>query len=498
MPCFYLLLIVIFPSSASAQVVDDCSLDDENNDSLVLSTGRARAASQTSLILDDITFNNATYSNIEINLDINTLTWAIERPFPPAGGLDLSNAEVTLISDNDIRIRGAEFQGLLYDATIVLNLNSTFSAKDVNFFTGGVSETNTSNFGSWNNSGGRDPESTDNPRYTLTLCKTQSIVIDLESEADTYLYLLDSNDNVIAENDDRDFSAADFNSRIETTLSAGVYTVVVASFSTGESDVFDIEIDTDNGDGALNLRAIPGTSFVDYASVSGHVSDSISAEPVNAAEILVFDFLAGNPDVTVYSDSAGNYFLRVFANRLRANTFNAVATADGCTGSNNAFGVVNTDNHATINFSLDCEGQSNPDPEPSMNDGELSVTLTSGSCTITQANTNFVSYEFALSASGSASGSVDTRFDFEWLENPGIVIESCGVWTYREGQQDCIRGPNDPSSTTWTGGQTVNLPQAAVTFNEPREITPFINRGGSLGSTHPANLELEPFVIACQ
>lgn len=147
MLCFYLLLSVIFPSVTSAQVVNDCSLDNENNDNLILSTGRARAASETSLILDDITFNNATYSNIEINLDINTLTWSIGRPFLQAGGLDLSNAEVTLISDNDIRIRGVEYQGVLYDATLVLNLNSTFSAKDISLFTGGVSETNTSNFG---------------------------------------------------------------------------------------------------------------------------------------------------------------------------------------------------------------------------------------------------------------------------------------------------------------------------------------------------------------
>lgn len=128
----------------------------------------------------------------------------------------------------------------------------------------------------------------------------------------------------------------------------------------------------------------------------------------------------------MHSDNTGNYFLRVFANRLRANTFNAVATATDCTDSNNAFGVVNADNHATINFSLECDGQSSPDSEPNTDDGELSVTLTSGSCTITQANTSFVSYEFTLTASGSASGSVDTRFDFEWLENPGIVIQSSG------------------------------------------------------------------------
>lgn len=440
-----LSLVALSIDSAMAQSADDCALDDANGDNLVLSTGRARVSSQTSIILDDITYDNSTYSNVEINLDVNTLTWSVERPFPPAGGLDFSNAEVTLIGDNDIRFRGIDYLGVLYDVTLVLHLDGTFSAKDVGLFTGGVSETNSSGFGSWNNSGGEDATSDDNPRYTLTLCNTQSIVIDLTSGADTYLYLLDSNGNIIAENDDRDFDAGDYNSRIEITLAAGDYTVVVATFFTGESDTFDIEVDTNSGDGALNLRAIPGTSFVDYASVGGRVTDSQSGEPISGAEILVFDFLAGNPDVTVFSNSTGDYFLRIFADRLRANTFNAVAAAEGCDDSAAVFGIVNADNHATINFSLDCGEQDNPDDGSNGGNGDDdsetgSISIEAASCTAVRFSFGTIQYN-EINLSGTASGPVGASVS-------GTVDLECSAWT------NCERQSGEPASTSWTDYST--------------------------------------------
>ena len=353
-----------------------------------------------------------------------------------------------------------------------------------------VDERNTSDSGSWDGSGGLDETSADNPRYKLELFTTQTVVIDLQSTADNYLFLLDADGIILEEDDDGDFSS--LNARIEITLGAGIYYVVVATFDPGETDDYDIDVDTDGGRGALNLRAIAGTDFVSYASLGGHVTDAQTGAPIASAEITVFGLVAGFTEVTVFSDNSGEYFLRLFADRLVINTFNATATATDCEASAPLFSPVDADNDATIDFALECEAGADPDP----GDGELSVELSSGVCTITQVGD--FTYEFALSANGTASGSVDTRFDFEWLENPGIIIEDCGAWTFRESQQDCIRGPNDPATTTWSGGAVVNLPLASVNFNDPRQITPFVNRGGSLGSTHPANLELDPFTITCQ
>jgi hypothetical protein len=355
-----------------------------------------------------------------------------------------------------------------------------------------VDERNTSDSGSWTSSGGLNETSADNPRYKLELSTTQTLVIDLQSETDNYLFLLDADGNIVVENDDRDFSS--FNARIEITLDAGIYYVVVATYDPGETDDFDIDVDTDGDRGALNLRAIAGTDFVDYTSLGGHVTDALTGAIIANAEITVFGLVGGFTDVTVFSDSSGEYFLRLFADRLALNTFNAMATADGCEASAAFFSPVDADNDATIDFALECAAGGDPDPDPG--GGDLYVELSSGVCTITQIND--FTFEFSLSANGTASGSVDTRFIFEWLENPGIYIEDCGAWTFREGQQDCMRGPDDPATTTWSGGDAVNLPRASVNFNDPRQITPFVNRGGALGSTHPANLELDIFTISCQ
>ena len=89
--------------------------------------------------------------------------------------------------------------------------------------------------GNWTSSGGRSYTSSGNPKYTLSLPKSDSVEINLTSSVDTYLYLLNISGSVIAYNDD---GGVGYNSKIVKSLSAGTYTVVAATYSSGKSGSF--------------------------------------------------------------------------------------------------------------------------------------------------------------------------------------------------------------------------------------------------------------------
>ena len=89
--------------------------------------------------------------------------------------------------------------------------------------------------GNWSGSGGRSATSSGNPDYILTISESATTEINLTSSVDTYLYLLDEYGTVIASNDD---GGAGYNSKIVKSLSAGTYTVVAATYNSGQSGGF--------------------------------------------------------------------------------------------------------------------------------------------------------------------------------------------------------------------------------------------------------------------
>jgi len=89
--------------------------------------------------------------------------------------------------------------------------------------------------GNWTSSGGRNANSVGNPNFKLTLNATASVELNLMSSVDTYLYLKDAAGNVIASNDD---GGSGYNSKIVTSLAAGTYTAVSATYSSGKSGSF--------------------------------------------------------------------------------------------------------------------------------------------------------------------------------------------------------------------------------------------------------------------
>ena len=89
--------------------------------------------------------------------------------------------------------------------------------------------------GNWSNSGGRNANAAGNPNYKLTLTSSANVEINLTSSVDTYLYLKNSAGSVIAYDDD---GGSGYNSKIVRSLSAGTYTVVAATYSSGRSGSF--------------------------------------------------------------------------------------------------------------------------------------------------------------------------------------------------------------------------------------------------------------------
>lgn len=92
--------------------------------------------------------------------------------------------------------------------------------------------------GSWVSSGGKDSSQQGNPKYALSLADSGSITISLTSEVDGYLYLLDSNNNVLAENDNTNGA----NPEINLNLSQGRYFIIAATFESGQEGNFNLHV----------------------------------------------------------------------------------------------------------------------------------------------------------------------------------------------------------------------------------------------------------------
>ncbi len=78
--------------------------------------------------------------------------------------------------------------------------------------------------------------------YTFTLSDESEVTIDLESETDPYLFLLDDSDAIVAENDDINTPDRNYNSRIAMMLSAGDYTIEATTYSAGVTGSFTLAV----------------------------------------------------------------------------------------------------------------------------------------------------------------------------------------------------------------------------------------------------------------
>ena len=81
--------------------------------------------------------------------------------------------------------------------------------------------------------------------YTFALSQRSEVTITLESSEDTYLFLLSGhgrNGEKVAENDDIDTAAQNYNSRIAETLDAGEYTILATTYNLATTGNFTLTV----------------------------------------------------------------------------------------------------------------------------------------------------------------------------------------------------------------------------------------------------------------
>jgi hypothetical protein len=100
--------------------------------------------------------------------------------------------------------------------------------------------------GSWNNSGGQNIYHLNNPLAELVIDKDTYVSLSLSSSVDSVLYLLDANGNQITSDND---SGDGNNARINRSLSTGVYFLVAATNTSGQSGNFELN----TTEGQINL-----------------------------------------------------------------------------------------------------------------------------------------------------------------------------------------------------------------------------------------------------
>lgn len=93
--------------------------------------------------------------------------------------------------------------------------------------------------GEWAPSGNRSTNfgKPNNPEYTFTLTENTTVLINLTSSVDTYLFLLRENGSQLTSNDD---GGVGYNSRISRSLDAGTYFIVAATYSSGRNGTFNL------------------------------------------------------------------------------------------------------------------------------------------------------------------------------------------------------------------------------------------------------------------
>ncbi|WP_437317548.1 Vps62-related protein [Sorangium sp. So ce385] len=115
-------------------------------------------------------------------------------------------------------------------------------------------------YGYWKSSGGQSATSAGNRSFLVDYAgPTRAVTFDLTSTVDAYLYLLDANGNVLAQDNDGGDGA---NARIAFTLSPGTYRLVAATVASGQAGEFAISSNLASLRYPQSLLVQPATQFV--------------------------------------------------------------------------------------------------------------------------------------------------------------------------------------------------------------------------------------------
>ena len=159
--------------------------------------------------------------------------------------------------------------------------------------------------------------------YSFTLNEGSDVTIDLESDADTYLYLRAGgakSGDYLYENDDVD-PGLDTDSRIEATLGAGTYTIEATTYDAGETGSFTLTVS------GLGDAAMPGDdpcldSLSGDGSVSGTWSSGCESMAREGSYARYYSFTLGeSSDVTIDLESDADTYLYLRAGDAKSGDY---------------------------------------------------------------------------------------------------------------------------------------------------------------------------------
>jgi len=141
--------------------------------------------------------------------------------------------------------------------------------------------------------------------YTFTLTKSQSLIVDLESSANTYLFLLNGSGQTGAVIDEDDDSGTDDNSQISIRLTRGTYTIEATTFQPATTGEFIVSIDASD--------SLPGdcsSSISINTNVSGTWVAECESENRDDSYAKYYTFtLASSQEVTIDLESSTDTYL---------------------------------------------------------------------------------------------------------------------------------------------------------------------------------------------
>ena len=158
--------------------------------------------------------------------------------------------------------------------------------------------------------------------YSFTLGESSDVTIDLESDADTYLYLRAGgakSGDYLHENDD--VESGNLNSQIAATLGAGTYTIEATTYNAGETGSFTLTV-TGLGDAAMPGDDPCLDSLSGDGAVSGTWSSGCESTANEGSYARYYSFTLGeSSDVTIDLESDADTYLYLRAGGAKSGDY---------------------------------------------------------------------------------------------------------------------------------------------------------------------------------
>jgi len=328
--------------------------------------------------------------------------------------------------------------------------------------------------GNWISSSGQSPSGTGNPIYQFVVSETGSVQIDLTSSSvDTYLYLLDSNGNVIAEDND---SGENQNSRLIRTLDAGTYRLVAATRSAGQSGRFGVTLTG------------PVVSLMPFMTIvaSGNWISSSGQSPYGTGNLIYrFEVSGTGPiQLDLTSSSVDTYLYLLDSN-------GNVIAEDNDSGENQNSRLIRTLDAGTYRLVAATNSANQR--------GSFSISATGPVADLVQEVNLMIDGSWTSSSGRSATGAGNPAYQFEVSESGSVQIDltsSIDTYLYLLDSEGVVIARDDDSGSGLNSRLTRTLDAGtyrlvAATYSTGRSGNFIISIAGPVANLWPLGQEID-------